>query len=196
MRGLFSSWMWRGGGDPDREAVAGAGMGWAGWPAGRKTLGLNSGAEDSAQAASETVRAHPPGRISCGFGAQVALYHVVQGVASPRARCLGAGSSKPSLWAGVVSSLSSWVSEGTSSLTEVRLVYDELVSSLCLSFLRLWKRKQAHSSGTCLLGAYQLPLFQSRLWVHGCGSTTSSVLRSSPLGPFGVDVLVPSLEPL
>lgn len=54
--------------------------------------------------ASETVEwAAPPGRISCGFGAQVALYHVVQGVASPRARCLGAGSSKPSLlgWSGV-----------------------------------------------------------------------------------------------
>lgn len=43
-------------------------------------------------------------------------------------------------WSGV--SLSSWVSEGTSSLTEVRLVYDELVvGSLCLSFLEALEEK-------------------------------------------------------
>lgn len=45
-------------------------------------------------------------------------------------------------WAGVASGLSSWVSEETSSLTEVRLVYDEVVvGGLCLSFLEAIKEK-------------------------------------------------------
>ena len=49
----------------------------------------------------------PRAESAAAFGAQVAFYHVVQGVAliphSPRARCLGAGSLKPSLlgWRGV-----------------------------------------------------------------------------------------------
>ena len=51
-------------------------------------------------------------------------------------------------WAGVVSSLSSWVSEGTSSLTEVRLVYDEVVvGSLCLSFLEALEEKASQGAG-------------------------------------------------
>lgn len=42
----------------------------------------------------------------------------------------------------MVSSLSSWVSEETSSLTEVRLVYDDVVmGGLCLSFLEALEEK-------------------------------------------------------
>lgn len=42
----------------------------------------------------------------------------------------------------MVSDLSSWVSEETSSLTEIRLVYDEVVvGGLCLSFLEALEEK-------------------------------------------------------
>lgn len=87
-------------------------------------------------------------------------------------------------WAGVVSSLSSWVSEGTSSLTEVRLVYDELVvGSLCLSFLEALEEKAGPFFRNVFawgLPAPSVPVqaVGPRLWVHD-----TSVLSEFPLGP-------------
>lgn len=115
----------------DREAVAGAGMRCVGRVACREE---DFGAEQWAgrllalPAPPETVEwAAPRAESAVALGLRLPL-PCSSGVASPRGQVPGCWVLSLPFWAGVVSSLSSWVSEGTSSLTEVRLVYDELVS--------------------------------------------------------------------
>lgn len=85
----------------------------------------------------------PLGRVSCGFRGSGCSLPCSTGsgiLPGPGAWVLDLRNLP--FWAGVASGLSSWVSEETSSLTEVRLVYDEVVvGGLCLSFLEALEEK-------------------------------------------------------
>ena len=148
------------------------------------TLGLNSGVEDCWLCEPQRLQSGqcPPGRVSCSFWGPGCLLPCSSGSGTDTPFSQG---QVPGCWIfeafpfGLVwcpACHPGFLKKPPPSLRSGWFMMRWSWVVYASPFWRLWKRKQARSSGTCLLGAHQLPLLQSRLWVHGSlwGDPTTS----------------------